>query len=97
MPDGVWRMYFAASASSDRLVGARILSARSTNGYVWSVESGVRVSADKKAIMVLDPDIVMVSLGKERLYYVQLDKGVIDGTGANAPLLSIRSAILELK
>lgn len=97
MPDGVWRMYFAASQSTDRLLNSRILSARSTNGLDWSVENGARIIADKKATQVLDPDVIMVSLGKMRLYYVQLDKGVIDGKGVNAPVLSIRSAVLELK
>ncbi len=97
MTDGVWRMYFAVSESTDHLLNSRIMSARSTNGLDWSVEKGARVVADKKATQVLDPDIIMVSMGKMRLYYVQLDKGVIDGKGANSPVLSIRSAILELK
>ena len=97
MPDGVWRIYFAASQSFNRLLNSRILSARSTDGSNWSVESGTRIAAAKKATQVLDPDVTMVSLGKMRLYYVQLDKGVIDGTGANTPVLSIRSAILELR
>ena len=40
MPDGVYRMYFVRSASTDKLDRARILSARSTDGYSWNVEPG---------------------------------------------------------
>ncbi len=97
MPDDVFRMYFVKSESEDKLTGARILSARSVNGYDWEVEKGVRVSADKGTVMVLDPDVVLVSLGKMRMYYTQLDKGLMTGKGVNAPALSIRSANLELR
>ncbi|MFA5867844.1 MAG: hypothetical protein WC891_07800 [Actinomycetota bacterium] len=97
MSDGVFRMYFVKSESEEKLTGAVIISARSTNGYDWEVEKGARVSADKGAIMVLDPDVVLVSLGKMRMYYTQLDKGLLTGKGANAPKLSIRSANLELR
>ena len=54
------------------------------------------MAADKGAKMVIDPDVVLSSLGKMRMYYAQLDKGLINGTGAEAPKLSIRSAGLEL-
>jgi hypothetical protein len=96
MPDGVYRMYFVRSASEDKLNRARILSARSSDGYIWSVERGTRVAADKGASMVMDPDVVLSSRGKMRMYYTQLDKGLINGTGSKAPKLSIHSAGLEL-
>lgn len=96
MPDGVYRMYFVRSASADKLDRARILSARSNDGFSWSVERGIRVAADKGANMVMDPDVVLSSLGKMRMYYTQLDKGLINGKGTKAPRLSIRSAGLEL-
>lgn len=97
MSDGMYRMYFAKSASSDRLLKAKILSARSSDGIDWTVESGVRIEADKGATMVLDPDVVMVSLGKMRIYYSQVDKGIVNGTGASSPVVTIRSAALELR
>jgi hypothetical protein len=97
MPDGVFRMYFVKSASEDRLTDAVIQSARSVDGYDWEMEKGTRVAADKGAVMVLDPDVVIVSLGKMRMYYTQLDRGLLTGQGANAPEMSIRSANLELR
>ncbi len=97
MSDGVFRMYFVKSNSDERLSDAVIISARSANGYDWEVEKGTRVSADKGAVMVLDPDVVLVSLGKMRMYYTQLDKGLLTGKGASAPEMSIRSANLELR
>lgn len=97
MPDGVFRMYFVKSGSEEKLADAVILSARSVNGYDWEVEKGTRVAADKGAVMVLDPDVVLVSLGKMRMYYTQLDKGSLTGKGAHAPKMSIRSANLELR
>jgi hypothetical protein len=97
MPDGVFRMYFVKSASEEKLTDAAILSARSVNGYDWEVEKGTRVTADKGAVMVLDPDVVIVSLGKMRMYYTQLDRGLLTGKGANAPEMTIRSANLELR
>jgi hypothetical protein len=97
MSDGSYRMYFAKSASTERLLKAKILSARSSNGFAWTVEDGVRIAADKGATMVLDPDVVMVSLGKMRIYYSQVDNGVINGTGASSPAVTIRSAGLELR
>jgi predicted GH43/DUF377 family glycosyl hydrolase len=97
MSDGVFRMYFVRSKSEDKLKGATIISARSTDGYSWEAEKGIRVGPDKGAVMVLDPDVVMVSLGKMRMYYTQLDHGLLTGKGANAPEMSIRSANLELR
>lgn len=97
MSDGMYRMYFAKSASSERLVNAKVLSARSPNGFDWTVEGGIRVAAEKGATMVLDPDVVMVSLGKMRMYYTQIDKGIINGKGKKAPVMTIRSAALELR
>lgn len=97
MPDGVFRMYFVKSGSEKKLADAVILSARSVNGYDWEVEKGTRVAADKGAVMVLDPEVVLVSLGKMRMYYTQLDKGLLTGKGAQAPKMSIRSANLELR
>jgi hypothetical protein len=97
MPDGVFRMYFVKSGSEDKLTDAIILSARSVNGFDWEMEKGTRVTADKGAVMVLDPDVVIVSLGKMRMYYTQLDRGLLTGKGANAPEMSIRSANLELR
>ncbi len=97
MSDGVFRMYFVKSDSEEKLSGAVVVSARSANGYDWETEKGVRVAADKGAIMVLDPDVVLVSLGKMRMYYTQLDKGLLTGKGVNTPELSIRSANLELR
>lgn len=97
MSDGVYRMYFAKSSSSDRLVNTKIISARSSNGTAWTVEEGYRVVAAKGATMVLDPEVVLVSLGKMRMYFTQIDKGVINGKGANTPIMTIRSAALELR
>jgi hypothetical protein len=97
MSDGMYRMYFAVSQSDERLLKAKIKSARSENGYDWTVESGYRVVADPKAVMVLDPDVVNISLGKMKMFYSQLDRGVINGTGVNEPQISIRAAGLELK
>lgn len=97
MKDGVFRMYFAKSKSEDKLTDATIISARSTDGYAWEVEKGIRVAADKGAVMVLGPEVVVVSLGKMRMYYTQLDIGLLNGTGVDAPEMSIRSANLELR
>jgi hypothetical protein len=97
LADGVYRMYFVKSGSEDKLTDAVIQSARSDNGYDWEVEKGARVAANKGTVMVLDPDVVVVSLGIMRMYYTQLDKGLLTGKGANAPKMSIRSANLELK
>lgn len=97
MSDGVFRMYFAQSALTDKLSRVRIMSASSVNGSDWNVDKGVRVAADKDASMVFDPDVILVSMGLMKMYYSQLDKGILDGKGKNAPVVSIRSANLELK
>lgn len=96
---GVYKMYYTVSASQTELKDLMIVSATSEDGLTWAKDRGVRVRRDEKAEMVFDPDIVRVSSGKYRMYYCQLDEGTIDRRRSyeKPPVISIRSAILELK
>ena len=94
--DGYFKMYYTISDSPTKLKNLRIVSAVSQDGLNWKREKGTRIKADKDAIMVMDPDVISLSMGKLRMYYSQLDKGSLEPKeSAEPPAISIRSATLE--
>jgi hypothetical protein len=94
--DGFYKMYYTISDSPTKPKNLRIVSARSTDGLNWERERGTRIKADEGAVMVMDPDVVTLSMGKLRMYYSQLDKGSLEPReSAEPPAISIRSATLE--
>lgn len=94
--NGFYKMYYSISDSPTKPKNLRIVSARSDDGLNWEREKGTRIKADEGALMVMDPDVVPLSMGKLRMYYSQLDKGSLEPSEtAEPPAISIRSATLE--
>lgn len=98
--DGIFKMYYTVSSSSEELKNLKIVSATSEDGLKWTKDKGVRIKTDKGAKMVFDPDVVKVSRGKYRMYYCQLDSGSFERKRSyeeEPPAISIQSAVLELR
>lgn len=96
MPNGVHKIYYTISDSDSEPKNLRIVSAHSEDGIHWERDRGIRVKADEGAEMVMDPDVVKVSMTKLRMYYSQLNEGSLTDS-RKPPVLSIRSAIIDLR
>lgn len=93
---GTFKIYYTVSASLEEPKNLKIVSAHSEDGLHWLRDRGARVEADKGTVMVMDPNVVFVSLGKLRMYYSQVEKGSLTDP-KDPPVIGIHSASLELR
>lgn len=94
--DGVFKMYYTLSDNAVKPKSMKIASATSEDGITWYMDTGVRMRADHEAVLVMDPDVVQISLGKARMYYAQLESGSLTDP-KKPPVIAIHSAGLELR
>lgn len=65
-----FRMYFATGPDGQSgLNNKRIRSATSTDGRTFTLESGARLSPTASGDDIVDPDVVLLSDGRYRMYY----------------------------
>ena len=96
LSDGVFKMYYTISDSAAKPKNMRIVSANSEDGIHWNMDSGIRMRADQKTVLVMDPNVVQISLGKARMFYAQVESGSLTDP-KDPPVVTIHSAGLELR
>ena len=87
LPGGGYRMFFGAGE-----VGApnpRILSATSTDGQNFALDDGERLAGEAGALHRVDPDVVEIAPGQDRMYFAE----AADGGGP----YNLKSATLTVK
>jgi hypothetical protein len=85
MADGTFRLFFAAGDSGKP--NPRIVSATSSDGRSFTLDSGERLTPADSATFLEDPEVVLLPSGDYRLYFAE-------AASADAPR-SLKSAILR--
>ena len=84
LPDNTYRLYMAAPLTTG-LSNKRIISATGTDGRAFTLESGERVAATNLTDDRVDPDVVLLSTGKYRMYFGFSTTGTYDLKSATSP------------